>query len=371
MSGADLAGPQRARPSPDERNHGGAVVGCPERRPDDELAGRHSEVAGGVDARDDPRRVPLQRREQPREAPGKHRLAGAGRADHEQVMPARGGDLQRPSPDRLAAHVPQVLRRSGQRLRGRQGRRDPLRLAAKAFHQLLDVGGATGLRVTAEAGLGECVGGDDHTGAAHSIDHAQRSRDPPQCAVETQLGNEGEVVDQRRRQHLVRHQQSDGDGQIESSALLAQPGRRQVDGDALEGPLESARQECGADPVAGLPARRVGQPHDCESGDAVRDMDLDVNGLPDHPLQDSRRDLGQHRIPPSSSPNIPPAAGPACQVVRGGAAVGSDSDLYIPRERHISKQSGRHGSLRSRPALADVPSGRGLGCSVVGAGETP
>ena len=38
----------------------------------------------------------VRRRQDPRQAPRQHRLARPGRADHEQVVAARGGDLQRP-----------------------------------------------------------------------------------------------------------------------------------------------------------------------------------------------------------------------------------------------------------------------------------
>jgi hypothetical protein len=49
-----------------------------------------------------------ERRQDSREPAREHRLAGAGRADHQQAVSASGGDLQRPASVGLSAHVPQV-----------------------------------------------------------------------------------------------------------------------------------------------------------------------------------------------------------------------------------------------------------------------
>ena len=49
-----------------------------------------------------------QRRQDRRQPPGEHRLAGAGRADHQDVVPAGGGDGQRPLGELLAADVGEI-----------------------------------------------------------------------------------------------------------------------------------------------------------------------------------------------------------------------------------------------------------------------
>ena len=52
----------------------------------------------------------IQRRQQAGQALRQHRLARAGRADHQQIVSAGGGDLQRALGAFLALHVAQVGR---------------------------------------------------------------------------------------------------------------------------------------------------------------------------------------------------------------------------------------------------------------------
>jgi hypothetical protein len=70
-----------------------------------------------VDGGDLQRRLLVQRRQQTRQALGEHRLPGTGRPGEEQVVPARGGDLDRAAPHGLPDHVTQV----GGRSRGGSG----------------------------------------------------------------------------------------------------------------------------------------------------------------------------------------------------------------------------------------------------------
>ena len=101
----DLAG-HRPRAAPDEALRGDRVV----RRAEGPL-GREPPVAdpgGAVHLGDLERLLEARRRQDSGEATGEHGLAGSGRADHEQVVPARGRDLERPLGVLLAAHVGEV-----------------------------------------------------------------------------------------------------------------------------------------------------------------------------------------------------------------------------------------------------------------------
>jgi hypothetical protein len=53
--------------------------------------------------------VELERREDSGDAAGEHRLAGTGRAAEQDVMPARGRDLDRPSRLLLSMNLPEVV----------------------------------------------------------------------------------------------------------------------------------------------------------------------------------------------------------------------------------------------------------------------
>jgi hypothetical protein len=79
-----------------------------------------------MDGRHFQRLVEGERRENAREPARHHGLARAGRADHQRVVPAGGGDLQRPSRERLPVDVREVAVhrecRHGRQRRGRLGR---------------------------------------------------------------------------------------------------------------------------------------------------------------------------------------------------------------------------------------------------------
>ncbi len=63
-----------------------------------------------MDARHLERGRIVERREQAGQAAREHRLADTGRPDHQQVVPARGGELERTPRERLAAHVGEIGR---------------------------------------------------------------------------------------------------------------------------------------------------------------------------------------------------------------------------------------------------------------------
>ncbi len=57
----------------------------------------------------------VQRRKQAGQALRQHRFARAGRPDHQQIVAAGGGDLQRALGALLAFHIPQIGHRARQR----------------------------------------------------------------------------------------------------------------------------------------------------------------------------------------------------------------------------------------------------------------
>ena len=117
---ADFA---RARPhaAADQRRHARRMMRGAERpRPADAAAG---EVAGeDSDHADFEHLGRLERRQDRGQPPRQHRFAGAGRADHQQIMPAGGGDLERALGGLLALDV----------LAGRASSRRPDRAWAEA-----------------------------------------------------------------------------------------------------------------------------------------------------------------------------------------------------------------------------------------------
>ena len=104
---ADLAG-ARDHAAADEAGVGDGVVRRAEGALRDEALVRVEDAGDGVDLGGLERLFEAQRREDRGQALGEHRLAGAGRADHEDVVAAGGGDLERALGDVLAADVAEV-----------------------------------------------------------------------------------------------------------------------------------------------------------------------------------------------------------------------------------------------------------------------
>ena len=110
---ARLSSPGRmaAVPPPTIATSGGVWCGRPERRVANETArtGAPGRPPSGSWSPRALRRA-TSGGSRPEKPLGQHRLAGPGRADHEQVVPARGGDLERQPGQRLAADVGEVGR---------------------------------------------------------------------------------------------------------------------------------------------------------------------------------------------------------------------------------------------------------------------
>ena len=104
----DLAG-ARDHAAADESGVGDGVVRRAEGTVRDQAAVGVEYAGDGVDLGGLQRLLEAQGSEDGRKALGQHGLAGAGRADHQDVVSAGGGDLQRALGHLLAAHVLEVV----------------------------------------------------------------------------------------------------------------------------------------------------------------------------------------------------------------------------------------------------------------------
>ena len=114
---ADLARP-RPRAAADQRRHAGRMMRRAERpRPSPMRAAR--QLAGEAAAPCDTSSISagVERRQDRRQPPRQHRLAGARRPDHQEVVAAGGGDLERALGGLLALDVREVGQRLVARLR--------------------------------------------------------------------------------------------------------------------------------------------------------------------------------------------------------------------------------------------------------------
>jgi len=270
------------RPRPDaaadEGRHGGGMVRGAER-----ARGRQFAVGKFAGDRGDHRHVekfPGQKRRQDRgQAAGQHRLAGAGRPDHQEVVAPGGGDFQRPLGRFLAldlAHVATCMRVGANAgLRPRQhlgalemvGDRD--QAARRQYvHILAGPGRFRPGFVRAYQPLAEPV-------CAHC--RRQRPGHRRNGAVKGQFAEDHVIRHLVRRDHAERRHQRQGDRKVEMTALLGQVRRGEVDGDALVRQGEAGRDQGRLDPLPAFAHRLVRQADNKKPGCARSDMDLDID----------------------------------------------------------------------------------------------
>ena len=101
--------------------------------------------------------------------------------------------------------------------------------------------------------------------------------DPPQPAVERELADRSGALERAARELLRRREQRERDRQVETGALLAQLGGREVDRDPAGREAQLGGGDPRADPLARLLAGAVGEADDREAGDAVANVGLDVD----------------------------------------------------------------------------------------------
>ena len=85
------------------------------------------------------------------------------------------------------------------------------------------------------------------------------------------------------------------------AAFLWQVGRREVDGDAACGEREAGGDQRGADALARLGDRFVGEANDMEGGQSWRDLDLHVDRASLDPLKGNGGNPRDHTRPLLSS----------------------------------------------------------------------
>ena len=223
----------------------------------------------------------IERRQQAGQARRQHRLAGARRADEQQVVTAGRGDLERPLGGLLALDLGKlgIVGRLLAQLRHRRAQH----LAAVAVvdqgeqargRQDLDVaaepGGLAAARRRADQAEAVARGRERcRQDAAHRADRA----------IERQLAQRQIAPRRIRRDRTDRDQHRERDRQVEVAALLEQVGRRQVDGDPPGRQADAQSTERAAHALAQFADRLVGQADDRERGQAGADLHLDVDRL--------------------------------------------------------------------------------------------
>ncbi len=239
----------------------------------------------------------VERREDPRQAPREHRLPRAGRTLEEQVMAARGGDLEREQRLLLAAHVAEVGVLAGRRHRGSGRRRRGKRAAAQRGGEIAQVPEARHAQAVDERGLGGALLRDEQGVEARPrrpFGHRQRPPAPLELTAERELAEHREAVERQRRDLPAGREDAGGDRDVEPGAGLAQVGRREVRGDAPGREVEPGVRDRGAHPLPRLPHGRVSESDDREGREAGPEVHLDADRSRLDPVDGEGGDAGEH-----------------------------------------------------------------------------
>ena len=237
-------------------------------------------AADALDHADLERLGRVERRQDARQARGQHRLARAGRADHQEIVRPGGGDLEGALRGLLALHLAEVghdaASSSSSRGVGGSRSRRPRAWSTSAMR----VGGGQDRHLAREPGrLGAAgLGADEaHLALGRGDRRRQHARHRLDAAVQRQLAQREAPLGEVGRQHAHDHQEGERDRQVVVAALLGEVGRRQVHGDPPRRQGEAHGGERRPHPLAALGHGLVGQAHDGEGGQARAHLDLDVD----------------------------------------------------------------------------------------------
>ena len=179
-----------------------------------------------------------QRRQNSRQPPRHHRLAGARRTDEQQVVSAGRGDLERAARQELAAHIGEIGR-AARRCTQRRWATGRAARAAGIVQRLDRVGERRdGVDVQArhDRGFAGVRRREQNRREAFALrrrgdrQHAARRMDRP---VERQLAEQDAVGDFAPLDDALRREDAERDRQIERGAGLPHVGRRQIHRDAV------------------------------------------------------------------------------------------------------------------------------------------
>ena len=194
-------------------------------------------------------------------------------------MASCGGDLERATTSLLPADVREIRRRLQLAVRPCGRDRVGLELTPEIRDRIGEVPEADRLDA-GERSLGRRVrraqdAFEPH--AACALGDGEDAADAPQPAVERELTDGGVPVELGVRKLPRRGEHGERDGQVVAGALLAQPRRREVDGDPSAWKLELGRADPGAHSLPRLRAGAVGKTDDDERRRPVPYVGLDFD----------------------------------------------------------------------------------------------
>ena len=189
----------------------------------DETAGWQGDAGGRVHDRDLERVARGERRQEAREPRREHRLARPGRAHHQEVMRARGRDLDRKATEFVPPHIAEVGPGRGARRRWPHRRVRPRLLPAQHPHELAERRRDPHLTAVCDTRFDRTVGRHDEPTTRHHRGEGHHAGHTAKAAVEPELGEERETADYGGLELAVGCEHADRDRQIEPRATLRRP----------------------------------------------------------------------------------------------------------------------------------------------------
>ena len=243
-------------------------------------------------------------RQNPRHAAGEHGLAAAWRTDHQQIMGTRGGNLEGALDVLLAAHFSEVLMLAaggGEEVEHLDPAGLQLPFAGEKSDYLAEVAHAVDGEAVDDGSFRGVVegqnqpvdppaaGGDgDRQGAAHRLD----------AAVEGEFAEVEVAPGTGLADGAAGEKQADRHRQVEGGAVLADIGRGEVDGDAARRKVVTGVLDRRLDAVLALLDRPFGEADGGELGQALGNIDLNVDGIGVNAKERPGQNGSQHRFPP-------------------------------------------------------------------------
>ena len=213
---------------------------------------------------------------------GEHGLARARRADEQDIVPARDGDLEGAAGDRLPLYIGEIAAAFGRGAdvvrRGQRRKRHQPREVVDDLRKALRREGARARYVRRLSGVAR---GDDEGIVAERLcgdEQRQDARHGAQRAVEREFAEKDGAAAVCPVELARRFEDADGDGEVEVRALLFQVGGGEVDGDLVGGEAPAAVFERGAHALAALLDGGVGQADQFVGGKPVVDIRFHLDG---------------------------------------------------------------------------------------------
>jgi nitroreductase len=256
----------RPRAATHDRSGGSRVVRRAKGRAVEQGPACREQAGDRVDPRDLERFLERQRRQDPRQAPGQHRLARPGRASEEEVVPPGSRELERPAGALLTADVREIRVASVRAwLHGFDYRRRECATEIRAgFRQMTH---RDGFDPCEHSLCGGIRGADQprHPGALRRLRRDERTRDRPHAAVQGKLSERRVLCESFGRNLARRSQHGERDREVEPRPLLAQARRREIHRYPSKRPLELGARDAASNALLRLLASLVGQTDDGES----------------------------------------------------------------------------------------------------------